>query len=126
MTRTDLFVDHVHLNFRGNFLAAFAALQTVREMMPQAGLAEPKRSEEELLDLCRQRLLYDEHEQYRLAMVMYRRKTLPPFAGQIDHEVELANLHEELIQLRRTERGDKESEPVYPRRESSGARGTPT
>ncbi|MCX5646648.1 MAG: tetratricopeptide repeat protein [Phycisphaerae bacterium] len=106
----DLFVDHVHLSFRGNFLAAYAALQAVREMMPQTGLKEPNRPAEELLDLCRQRLLYDDHEQYRLAMVMYRRKTLPPFAGQIDHEAELASLCEELIQLRRTERGAPESE----------------
>ena len=105
----DLLVDHVHLSFRGNFLAAYAALQAVREMMPEAGLAEPK-GPEELLDVCRRRLLYDEHEQYRLAMVMYRRKTLPPFAGQIDHEAELTGLCDGLIQLRRTERGTQESE----------------
>jgi tetratricopeptide (TPR) repeat protein len=106
---TDLFVDHVHLSFRGNFLAAYAAMQAIREMMPQAGLGEPKGTEE-LLDLCQRRLLYDDHERYRLAMVMYRRKTLPPFAGQIDHDAELASLYEELIQLRRTERGTPESE----------------
>ena len=105
----DLFVDHVHLSFRGNFLAAYAALQAVREMLPEARLAELK-GPEELLDACRRRLLYDEHEQYRLAMVMYRRKTLPPFVGQIDHEAELAGLYEALVQLRRTERGTLESE----------------
>ena len=108
----DLFVDHVHLSFRGNFLAAYAALQAVREMMPEAGLAEPK-GPEELLDVCRRRLLYDDHEQYRLAMVMYRRKTLPPFAGQIDHDAELTGLCDELIQLRRTERGTQESESAF-------------
>lgn len=105
----DLFVDHVHLNFRGNFLAAYAALQAIREMMPQAGLAEPN-GPEGLLDVCRRRLLHDVHEQYRLAMVMYRRKTLPPFAGQIDHDAELTGLGDELIQLRRTERGTQDSE----------------
>ena len=110
---SDLLVDHVHLNFRGNFLAAYAAMQKIRETMPQAGLVEPGRSEDELLDLCRQRLLYDDHERYRLAMVMYRRKTLPPFAGQIDHDVEMASLREELIQLRQIEQGEKESEAVY-------------
>jgi len=110
---TDLFVDHVHLSFRGNFLAAYAAMQTVREMMPQTGLREPNRPAEELLDLCRRRLLYDDHERYRLAMVMYRRKTVPPFAGQIDHDMELASLREELIQLRRTERGTRVSEAAF-------------
>ena len=110
---TDLFVDHVHLSFRGNFLAATAAMKLIREMMPQAGLGEPNRSEDELLDLCRRRLLHDGHECYRLAMVMYRRKTLPPFAGQIDHDGELESLREELIWLRRAEQGLKEPESTY-------------
>lgn len=97
----ELFVDHVHLSFQGNFLAAYAAMEQVREMMPKAGLVEPKASADPLLDLCRRRLLYDAHEQYRLAMEMYRRKTIPPFAGQLDHDVELAGLRDELIRLRR-------------------------
>lgn len=108
-----LFVDHVHLDFRGNFLAARAALPLIHALLPQAGLAEPTRSDAELLSLCQQRLLYDEHEQYRLAMVMYRRKTLPPFAGQIDHQAELKSLYEGLIQLRRGEKDVKDSEAVY-------------
>ena len=109
----DLFVDHVHLNMQGNFRAARAALDLIREMMPQAGLREATRPEAELLDLCRGRLLYDDHERYRLAMVMYRRKTLPPFAGQMDHDTELGRLCEELVQLRRAEKDVKESEAVY-------------
>ena len=109
----DLFVDHVHLDFRGNFRAALAAIRQIRKMMPKAGLAEPRRSEDELLDLCRRRLLYDEHEQFRLAMVMYRRKTIPPFLGQIDHDAELAGLRAELYRLRRVEKGMKEPESVY-------------
>jgi len=100
---TDLLVDHVHLSVRGNFLAARAALQVIREMMPQVGLKEPRLSEGELFDLCRRRLGYDAREEYRLALVMYRRKTLPPFEGQIDHEAELARLRDELIRLRRAE-----------------------
>lgn len=109
----DLFVDHVHLDFRGNFLAALAALRQIREMMPQAGLVEPRGSEDELLGLCRRSLLYDEHEQYRLAMVMYRRKTIPPFSKQIDHDAELAGLRAELVRLRRVEKGVTEAESVY-------------
>lgn len=96
-----VFVDHVHLDFRGNFLAAVAAMAQIRAMMPRAGLTEPTRSEDQLLDLCRKRLLYDAREQYRLAMEMYRRKTIAPFAEQLDHDAELADLREELVRLRR-------------------------
>lgn len=113
LSAAEWFVDHVHLNMQGNFRAARAALDLIRAMIPQAGLRESTRSETELLDLCRRRLLYDDHEQYRLAMVMYRRKTLPPFAGQIDHEAELGRLCEELVQLRRTEKDVQDSEAVY-------------
>lgn len=98
---TELFVDHVHLSFRGNFLAALAAMEQIRGMLPNAGLIAPARSDDELLDLCRRRLLYDSREQYRLAMEMYRRKTIPPFVEQLDHEVELTRLRDELIGLRR-------------------------
>jgi tetratricopeptide (TPR) repeat protein len=110
---SSLFVDHVHPNFRGNFRAAQAAAQEIRTLRPQAGWREPARSEAESLTLCRQRLLCDEHEQYRLALVMYRRKTIPPFTGQLDHEAELEKLSEELIQLRRVGSQMKESEVAY-------------
>lgn len=96
-----LLVDHVHLNFRGNFWAALAAMEQIRRMMPKAGLTEPARSEDELFDLCRKRLVYDSREQYRLAMEMYRRKTISPFAEQLDHDAHLAVLREELVHLRR-------------------------
>ncbi len=109
----DFLVDHVHLDFKGNFLAACAAMRQIRTMMPADSLVEVKSSEDELLDLCRRRLLYDAREAYRLAMDMYRRKTIPPFTGQLDHDAELAGLRDELIRLRRVERSMTESESLY-------------
>ncbi len=111
----DFLVDHVHLNVRGNFLAAYAAAQAVATMLPQAGLDPTEGREQELSELCRRRLVYDEHEKYRLAMTMYRRKTVPPFAGQLDHEMELHNLRQELFALRRAVKAGKESEADYVR-----------
>jgi len=93
----DLLADHVHLNFRGNFLAAMAALEAITRVLPAAGLRTPTASRDELFSLCRNRLLYDDGEAYRLGMVMYRRKTLPPFAGQIDHDGELSRLRTDLL-----------------------------
>jgi tetratricopeptide (TPR) repeat protein len=109
----EIFLDHVHLNFRGNFLAAYAAMQTVRRILPQAELGIPKQSEQELLEQNLRRLLYDDHERYRLAMDMYRRKTLPPFAGQINHETELAGLRQTLFRLRRDTKTSNDSETRY-------------
>ncbi|MBN1360056.1 MAG: tetratricopeptide repeat protein [Sedimentisphaerales bacterium] len=106
-------VDHVHLNFGGNFVAAYAAAQAIADLLPQAGLSGVGRSERDLYDLCRKRLVYTAQEKYRLAMVMYRRKTLPPFAGQLGHEKELEAMREELFALRRTMKGQNEPEADY-------------
>jgi len=92
-----LLADHVHLNFRGAFLAAMAAMETLRKALPEAELKAVTASRDELFSLCRNRLLYDDREAYRLGMVMYRRKTLPPFADQIDHDSELSRLRGNLL-----------------------------
>jgi len=133
----EIFLDHVHLNFRGNFLAAYAAMQAIRRILPLAsapvaeaapatvGLAIPngsaganrgfipEYSEQELFEQSLRRLLYDDHEQYRLMMDMYRRKTMPPFAGQINHDKELAGLREALFRLRRDIKASNDSEDKY-------------
>jgi tetratricopeptide (TPR) repeat protein len=106
-------VDHVHLNARGNFRIAWAAMQAIRQALPQAHLNPPNRSEDELYEGCRQRMLYDVHEQYRLASVMYYRKTRPPFTGQLDHDTELASLRQALVQLRSTVKQNAEAESSY-------------
>lgn len=109
----DFFVDHVHFSFFGNFQNALAAMEVIREQIPAAQLMVPERSETQLLELCQQRLLYDMKEQYRLAMVMYRRKTLPPFTDQLGHERELDELGQELFNLRRRSMGQGETEAAY-------------
>jgi tetratricopeptide (TPR) repeat protein len=109
----EFLVDHVHLNFRGNFLAAHAAAQAVAKAMPQLKFNMADGDEEKLFELCRQRLVYGDQEEYNLAMVMYRRKTLPPFAGQLGHEREAERLRERLFALRRVVKGQNESEASY-------------
>ncbi len=99
----DLFLDHVHLTFRGNFLAAVAAAATLADRLPHAGIKPPQPGAETnaLHDEFRGRLLYDVHAQFDLAMVMYRRKTRPPFVGQLDHDAEMTALRTKIIRLRR-------------------------
>lgn len=109
----DLLTDHVHLNFRGNFLAAFAAMAALDKAIPRAGLRVPEVADAELLSLCRSRLLYDDREAWRLATVMYRRKTLPPFEGQLNHEAELARLRRDLLSVYGHVRVKREPESWY-------------
>jgi tetratricopeptide (TPR) repeat protein len=109
----ELLVDHVHLNPRGNFLAAYTAMQAIGKAVPRAKLKPVGRSEEQLFDLCEQRLLYDTTEQYRLTMAMYRRKTLPPFAGQMDHDAESEHLRQEIVALRQATKGQNVHEASF-------------
>ncbi len=93
-------VDHVHLTVPANFAAAQAATQCIAQQYPQLPIASPESPDPSLFKRCQQRLLYDIHEQYRLALLMYYRKTRPPFVEQLDHDTELATLRTHLIQLR--------------------------
>ncbi len=108
-----MLVDHVHLSFRGNCLAARAALETIARILPRAKLNPVTRTDEQLLNLCQQRLVYDDLERYRLALLMYRRKTLPPFADQMDHASEQAHLADQVVTLRRTTKGADTPEALY-------------
>lgn len=93
-------LDHVHLTVSGNFHVAKAALQSIKAMFPSIGLRSPTMSDEALYAQCQTRLLFDAQARYDQAMVMYLRKIRPPFAGQLDHDAELAGLRNELFQWR--------------------------
>jgi len=94
--------DHVHLTVLGNFYAAMAAMEAIGKIMPEAGLMPVDRPKGQLFSQLCNRMLYDLQEQYRLTGLMYYRKTRPPFAGQIDHDLDLASMGNELIALRKS------------------------
>jgi len=108
-----LLVDHVHLNFRGNFLAACAAMDVLRTVLPDGKLTKPQMRQEALFDLVRQRLIFDEREIYNLAMTMYRRKTLPPFRGRIDHEANMERFRQSLFAVYRMIKGRVPEESAF-------------
>jgi tetratricopeptide (TPR) repeat protein len=92
-------VDHVHLSVRGNFLAARAALDVIHRCFPDdvwTDIGPP----ETLFTALAADLLYDYQQPSRLALLMYRRKTLPPFVNQLDHDRELERLREALYRGR--------------------------
>jgi tetratricopeptide (TPR) repeat protein len=92
-------VDHVHLSVRGNFLAACAALDVIHRCFPDdawTDIGPP----ETLFAAFATDLLYDYQQPSRLALLMYRRKTLPPFVNQLDHDREMERLREALYRGR--------------------------
>ena len=92
-------VDHVHLSVRGNFLAARAALDVIHRCFPDDVWTDIG-SPETLFAAVAADLLYDYQQPSRLALLMYRHKTLPPFVGQLDHDREMEQLREALYRGR--------------------------
>ena len=96
----DLFVDHVHLDFGANVIAARATFEALRPLLPGAQFRELPRDPAELEALVRRRLVYDARAELQIASTMYQRKTRPPFVGQLDHDAEMARLRDQLVVLR--------------------------
>jgi len=92
-------IDHVHLSVRGNFLAARAALDVIHRCFPDDAWTDIGPLET-LFAAFATDLLYDYQQPNRLALLMYRRKTLPPFVGQLNHDREMERLREALYRGR--------------------------
>ncbi|MCJ7564765.1 MAG: tetratricopeptide repeat protein [Candidatus Aminicenantes bacterium] len=98
----ELFYDHVHLNFRGNYLAARALFDRVKSILPdwmktQAGPAAGAPS----LETCAEKLAYSDWDRYNIADEMleaYIKK--PPFTNQLYHAERVSNMERELTGMR--------------------------
>ena len=74
----ELFLEHVHMTFRGNYLVACALFEQVTSALGEK--AVPLSQEE-----CRDRLAYSLWDQYRGAENILGRLKNPPFTNQIGH-----------------------------------------
>lgn len=98
-----MFVDHVHLTFRGNVRASLQAMAKLAAMLPEGTLTrsevwdDPDAAEA----MLRERLLFDDWAEMQILLTMYRRKQRPPFTGQLDHQLEIESLRQDIGKLER-------------------------
>jgi tetratricopeptide (TPR) repeat protein len=98
----ELFYEHVHLNFKGNYLLAKTVFEQVEKILP--GQIKSQRAKERSLfseTECAQRLAYTEVDQYRIAhrvLNTYIKKA--PFTNQLNHEERIRQLEEQLTALK--------------------------
>jgi tetratricopeptide (TPR) repeat protein len=89
------FVDHVHLNFAGNYRLARAVLDQMEpDLGPPAGTAPDE-------EVCRRRLAFTPWDQHAEADHMYQRLLRPPFSRQVYHEETMRALRDRLGLLRK-------------------------
>lgn len=98
----ELFYEHVHLNFKGNYLLAKTVFEKVEEVIPQWVKVHRADNASTLTqDECAQRLAYTEWDQYVIAdEVLNRFIRKPPFTNQLYHEERLRMMEEKLKTLK--------------------------
>lgn len=90
---TNLFYEHVHLKFHGNYLLAQTLAPQIAKLLPGAvasriPAAQPWPSEDD----CARRLGWSDWNLYSSLSEIANRISSPPFTGQINHDVQLQNL----------------------------------
>jgi len=103
----ELFYEHVHLNFAGNYVLAKQIFGQVVNNLPgdikQSADSHPFLTEEE----CALRLALTEYDQHRiLTFLLNGRYSAPPFTNQIDHEAQLEKVRLEIAELERNTLAD--------------------
>jgi tetratricopeptide (TPR) repeat protein len=90
---TELFYDHVHLNFSGNYLLAEIISEQIDRML--SGPAKSAISEEE----CAQRLAFTDWDQGAIAKDLLPLLQEPPFTSQLNNEEQIAGLKQRMKEL---------------------------
>jgi len=96
----ELFHDHVHLNFSGNYLLAEAILQRVSAMLGGDTRGQNGRTLLTQAD-CARHLAYTAYEKYRIShSVLHDYIGKPPFTDQLYHEDQVRELKQTVNNLK--------------------------
>jgi tetratricopeptide (TPR) repeat protein len=91
----DLFYEHVHLTFRGNYLLALTLAAQVQGLLPANATAKAWPSEED----CARRLAWTDWNKQKSLADIYSRLNDPPFMNELNHSAQIQELGTALQQL---------------------------
>ncbi len=95
----EVFYEHVHLNFRGNYLLARALAERVAGLLP-AAVARRHASDWATPELCDQRLALTDWNRYQAYEKMLLRLSDAPFTNQLNHPARVARYAQTLAELK--------------------------
>jgi tetratricopeptide (TPR) repeat protein len=81
----ELFYEHVHFNFEGNYLLARSFAEGFRKLLPQSITVRDKGSWASAQS-CERCLAVTVWDRQRVWQPIFNRISFPPFTGQLDHE----------------------------------------
>jgi tetratricopeptide (TPR) repeat protein len=98
----ELFYEHVHLNFTGNYLLAQAVLEKVEKLLPRQVTNHQAENSYPLTEAeCAERLAYTQWDRYVIAdEVLKRFITRPPFTNQLYHKEQVRIMTQECRTLK--------------------------
>ncbi len=89
----DLFCDHVHFTFEGNYLLARSIAAQVERLLPEQITARaPANAPWPSIADCAQRLAWTDWDRAAVVSDMLARLSDPPFTGQINHDAQIQHL----------------------------------
>jgi tetratricopeptide (TPR) repeat protein len=98
----DLFFDHVHMTFDGNYLLASALFQQVEKILPRdMEVADQGRRQSLTLEEATRGLALTGFDRHRISREVLQRREKPPFTNQLDHEREVKRAGRREEELRR-------------------------
>ena len=95
----DLFYEHVHLNFKGNYFLARDIFMKVEEILPEWVAREDSGNRMPNLTASSRRLALTSHDKHRIATDVLQRLSKPPFTNQLDHDEQVLRQEEEVASL---------------------------
>lgn len=94
----ELFYEHVHFNFRGNYLLARALFSAIQNVLPEE--AVPQRDSPLTSEQAARRLAYTDFERHHFLLQIYDKMLdKPPFTNQLYHDEFMQNTKQQIDAL---------------------------
>ena len=100
----ELFLEHVHMNFGGNYLVARSVLSQLEQILPEDTAAGQSREGVDIdRNLCKEYLVYSKLAEYNiLHEIRFDYLQKPPFTNQLYHKETLREFDQRLASFRGT------------------------
>ena len=98
---SELFSDHVHLNFNGNYILAKSVFEQIEKILPDR-IKSQKSSEPEIVDVndCMQLLAYSDWDKYTIDQILLYRITKTPFTNRLFNDQQIEGLKNQIRALK--------------------------
>lgn len=95
----ELFYEHVHLNFEGNYLLGRLFAEETAKLLPKSIVAHDK-GEWAPAEFCNRRLAVSSWDRYRVWQEIFSRVSGPPYTEQLSHDASIKLCDEKLGELK--------------------------